>query len=58
MEITKESIIAKLGFNPITYKYSEEKKNENAPNPFMVLSVEELNFMMKWGMEEAKKSIK
>lgn len=48
MEITYESICEKLGFDAFSYKsIPAETEYDGAKNPFDVLTIEELDFLME-----------
>ena len=57
--VTMESIKNKLGFDPLTYNVTNKELStgDGDFNPFSVLSVEELNFVMDELRENAKKKI-
>lgn len=55
--ITRESITKKLGFDPMTWKPKLENEwmvDDSQPNPFDILTTEELNWVMKEGIKYQK----
>ncbi len=57
--ITKESIIEKMGFNPLTHDFGYQAiESENDPpdaQKWDLLTKEELDFVGKWALEEREK---
>lgn len=47
MIITLESITEKLGFNPLTYQYSNGTEDDRNPNPLKGLTIEECDFLIE-----------